>query len=77
MSVGLEDLRPVFVEVLGEAAAGITEKTTAPDVEGWDSFAHITIVVAVEERYNVAFTTEELGKMTCVGDFVHLLNGKL
>lgn len=77
MSVSLEELRPVFVDVLGDKAAAITETTTASEVEGWDSFAHITIVVSVEERYGVAFTTAELGQMTCVGDFVKLLNKKL
>ena len=77
MSINLEDIRPIFVDVLGEKARTVTETTTAPDVEGWDSFAHITIVVAVEEKYGVSFTTEELGQMTCVGDFVSLLNNKL
>jgi acyl carrier protein len=77
MSVDLEEIRPIFIDVLGEKARTVTEKTTATDVEGWDSFAHITIVVAVEEKYDVSFTTEELGQMTCVGDFVHVLNSKL
>jgi acyl carrier protein len=77
MSVDLEEIRPIFIDVLDENARTITEKTTASDVEGWDSFAHITIVVAVEEKYGVSFTTEELGQMTCVGDFINVLNGKL
>jgi acyl carrier protein len=77
MTVSLEEIRPIFVDVLGEKSCTITEKTRASDVEGWDSFAHITIVVAVEEKYGVAFTTEELGQMTCVGDFITVLNGKL
>lgn len=77
MTANLEEIRPIFIEVLGEKARSITEKTSATDVEGWDSFAHITIVVAVEEKYGVSFTTQELGKMTCVGDFVDVLNGKL
>ena len=77
MKVGLEDIRHIFVDVLGEKGRTIAETTTATDVEGWDSFAHITIVVAVEEKYGVSFTTEELGQMTCVGDFITVLNGKL
>lgn len=77
MSVDLEEIRPIFIDVLNEKARMITEQTTASDVEGWDSFAHITIVVAVEEKYGVSFTTEELGQMTCVGDFINVLNGKL
>lgn len=77
MNVKLEDIRPIFIEVLGPAASVISEKSTAQDVEGWDSFAHISIVVATEEKYNVTFTTEELGAMTCVGDFLSLLDSKL
>jgi len=41
MTVSLEEIRPIFVDVLGEKARTITEKTRASDVEGWDSFAHI------------------------------------
>ena len=77
MSVDMEEIRPIFIDVLGEKARTITEATTASDVEGWDSFAHITVVVAVEEKYGVSFTTQELGQMTCVGDFIQVLNGKL
>jgi acyl carrier protein len=77
MNVKIEDIRPIFLEVLGSAAATISEKTTAQDVEGWDSFAHISIVVATEEKYGVTFSTEELGSMTCIGDFLSLLDNKL
>jgi len=77
MTNRLDEIRPIFAEVLGEAAEVITAETSATDVEGWDSFAHISIVVGVEEKYGVSFTTEDLGKLTCVGDFLDLLQQKL
>lgn len=69
----LDELRPIFAKVLGSAAEAITLQTSANEVEGWDSFAHIAIVVDIEEKYGVSFTTEDLGRMNCVGDFCQLL----
>ena len=77
MTDRITEITPIFAEVFGDPTTEIAPETTAADVEGWDSFAHISIVVGVEEKYGVSFTTEELGKLTCVGAFVELLEGKL
>ena len=69
----LDEIRPIFIQELGDPAKAITLETVATDVEGWDSFAHISIVVSIEEKYGVSFKTDELGKMTCVNDFCVLL----
>jgi acyl carrier protein len=69
-------LTPVFQEVFSDPSLQITESTSAKDVEGWDSFAHINLIVAIEEQFGVSFSTAELGKMLCVGDLVTLLKQK-
>ena len=67
----------VFREVFDDPTLVISESTTASDVEGWDSFAHINLIVALEERFNVKFTTQEISEMTCVGDTLNLLKNKM
>jgi acyl carrier protein len=67
----------VFREVFDNPNLEINESTTAFDVEGWDSFAHINLIVALEERFHVEFSTQELSEMTCVGDTFNLLKSKL
>jgi len=74
----LDDIRFIFANVLGDAVAkSITLDSSALDVDSWDSFAHISIVVGVEEKYDISFTTKELGKLTNVNDFIELLIEKI
>ena len=51
--------------------------TTAADVEGWDSLAHINLVVAIEKKYKVKFALGELQELKNVGDMADLLATKL
>ena len=72
----LERVTNVFREVFDDPELVITEKTNASHVNGWDSFAHINLVVALEERFDVSFSTKELSELTCVGDVLILLEEK-
>jgi acyl carrier protein len=51
----------------------LTRATTARDVEGWDSLAHVRIVVAAELAFGVRFATGEITSMKNVGDLVDLI----
>ncbi len=46
---------------------------TARDVSGWDSFKQIEIIMAVEERFALRFTTRELDNLFSVGDLVRVI----
>jgi acyl carrier protein len=51
--------------------------TTADQVEGWDSFNHINIVVATEAEFGVKFKTAEIESLHNVGELVSLIARKL
>jgi len=72
----LEKITPVFRDVLDEPDLIISEETNASMVSGWDSFAHISLIVALEGEFNISFSTKELSEMTCVGDLLRLLEKK-
>ena len=44
-----ERLNEVFRDVLDDEAIKLQDETVADDVDGWDSFEHINLIVAVEE----------------------------
>lgn len=50
---------------------------TARDVQGWDSFKQIEIIMATEERFGIRFTTKELDSLQSVGDLARVIAGKL
>lgn len=49
---------------------------TAKDVQGWDSFNHINLIVALEEAFSIVFTSPEITSMQNVGDLVEILKTK-
>jgi acyl carrier protein len=70
MKVTIEDLQPIFRDVLENDELTILESTVAADVPGWDSMNHIYLVVAIEKHFKVKFTTYQIQHWNCVGDIL-------
>ena len=69
----LRDLTEVIRDVLDLPDLDLTPETTAEDVEGWDSFNHINIIVASEQRFGIKFRTSELEGLRNVDELVRLI----
>jgi acyl carrier protein len=69
-------LTGVFRDVFDDDTITIRKDTTAGDIDGWDSQAHVTLVVATEMKFGIRFRTAEFEKLRNVGDFVRLIEGK-
>jgi len=54
---------------------------TADDISGWDSLAHINLIVTMEKRFKIKFATAEISKLKedgqNIGTFMSLVNKKL
>jgi acyl carrier protein len=74
MDIKIEDLSPIFREVLENDDLLISESTVAADVPEWDSLNHIYLVVAIEKQFKVKFTTHQIQSWKCVGDILTDLN---
>ena len=63
----MEELRDrvqeVFREVFEDPALVLNDLMTAEDVVGWDSLAHINLVIAIEQRLGVKFATAEISRL--------------
>lgn len=68
-------LQEVFEQVFGRPVE-LRDKLTATDVEGWDSLAHVTLMLAVERKFDVRFTGAEIASGETVGDLIDLLAAK-
>ena len=73
----LQALTLVFRDLFDDDDIVLTTRTTARDIEGWDSQAHVNLIVAAEMRFNIRFRTAELELLHDVGEFVRLIAGKL
>ena len=68
-----QELSAVFRDVFDDETITLRPETTAEDIAGWDSQAHVTLVVATEMRFGIRFRTSELETLHNVGDFVRLI----
>jgi acyl carrier protein len=74
MLVSIEDLLPIFREILENDGIELNESTVAADVPEWDSLNHIYLVVAIEKQFKIKFTTHQIQSWQCVGDVLKDLN---
>jgi len=72
-----EKLYQIIREVFNDPELEITENTTAADVDRWDSFNHMSLIMAIEEEFSLSFTTKEIGKMAQVGNLLEMIENKL
>lgn len=68
-----ERLTRVFCEVFDDPTITLNEGTTADDIEDWDSFEHINLVVAVEEEFSFKIPMGKVGTMKNVGEMVDII----
>jgi acyl carrier protein len=73
----LTQVRDIIADVLDQPDLQINAATTAAEVEGWDSFNHINIVVAMERHFGIKVNTAEIEDLRNVGELVALVERKL
>jgi acyl carrier protein len=52
-------VRGILADVLGLAPGEVDEHTSPDTVKAWDSLQHLTIVLSLEEEFEIAFDEEE------------------
>ncbi len=72
-----QDLNEIFKEILELDEVNLTDSTTADEVEGWDSLAHISLISEVERHFRVKLTMKEIVNLHNVGEMVELIQAKL
>jgi acyl carrier protein len=59
MAISEADLKQVMEDIFGVPADMIDESTSIDTLDVWDSFKHMNLVLALEERFDITFTEEE------------------
>jgi acyl carrier protein len=69
----VERLNRLFRETFDNDDIAVSNATTAADVDGWDSLAHITLILAVEREFRMKMTAAEVGSLQNVGQMLDLI----
>ena len=69
-------LTEVFRYVFFDDSLTLSAEMSAKDIEGWDSINHINLILAIEERFGIKITEDEIENLKTVGDLANLVTIK-
>lgn len=70
-------VRALAAESFGLAPDELHPQSSPENTPGWDSFAHLQLVVALEESFGVRFTTRDVLRLGTLADAEEILGEKL
>lgn len=68
-----ERLNQVFRDVFDDETIEVYDETTADDIDGWDSFEHINLMVSVEDEFSFKIPMGKVVEMKNVGEMVDII----
>ncbi len=69
-------LNTVFQDIFDDERITVKAKTTADDIDDWDSLENIRLIAAVEDEFGIRFRPGELRSMQTVGDLASAIEKK-
>jgi acyl carrier protein len=73
----ISQLTTIFRELFLDETLVLTNETTADDIDGWDSFTHLNVIMSIESHFGISITDEEIPTLKNIGDMVSLIEKKL
>jgi acyl carrier protein len=70
-------LTEIMCDVFDNDDITIGAQTTARDVPGWDSQAHVMLIVSTEQLFGIRFRASEYDQLHNVGELVTVIAAKL
>ena len=72
----LETLKRIIAEQAGVEEASLTEETSLKKDLGMDSLELLSVVMAIEEEYDIEVPEDELNQVDTLEDLVEYLKGR-
>ncbi|NLL90938.1 MAG: acyl carrier protein [Ruminococcaceae bacterium] len=67
----------IFREIFDDPELSVTDKTDANDIEDWDSLEQINLLVAMEKKFLIKFSVDDVENLQNVGETVDLIIRKI
>jgi len=72
-----DQIRTMASDLFGVPVDQISAASSAQTLDNWDSIQHLNLVLAVEEKFGLQLSPEEIEQMKSVGDTAKLVESKL
>ena len=70
------ELQEIFRNLFDDDDIQIDPKTTAADIRGWDSLNNVKLMVQIEKKFAIRFSTGEVVSLKNVGELLKLIEAK-
>lgn len=77
MNSTFAQVQQIASDIFGVPASKITADSSPETIETWDSIQHLNLVLAIEEKFAVQLSPEEIEQMESVGAVSTLVQKKL
>lgn len=71
------DIVAIIREILGDSSLAIDDMSTPDDIDGWDSVTHVSVVSAIETKYDIKLTLRETMSWETIGELAETVKNKL
>lgn len=66
----------IISQVMNVPFEEVNERSSPENIEKWDSFQHLALILAVEEEFNIKFSDEEIVRMGNASVILEALQNK-
>jgi len=73
----LDQVRGVASDLFSVPMDRITANSSPDTIDTWDSIQHLNFVLALEEKFGLQLSPEEMEQMRSVGEAAKLIQGKV
>lgn len=73
----VDQLRGVVSDLFNIPASQITAESSPETIDAWDSTQHLNFVLALEEKFGLQLSPEEMEQMRNVGEAAKVIENKL
>ncbi len=69
-------LEQIFCSILEISPSDLRDESSQATLANWSSLAHLSLITALEERYGISFSTQEILGTKSFGNLRALLRAK-
>ena len=72
-----DQIRTMASDLFGVPAERLSADSSPQTLENWDSIQHLNLVLAIEEKFGLQLSPEEIEQMKSIGETAKLIESKL
>lgn len=73
----LEQVRQLVSDIFSVPLEQVDAYSSPKTIEAWDSMQHLNLVLALEDKFNLQFTPEEMEEMRTVDEIVTMVESRM